>query len=135
MKFHNFLGDREMRLADFLGTKYSKGLLYDDAVQLCLAIYSSRDILPAGAINEDLTMDQIAEAFSELSARGLIRAYRPDIAAAYGANYHPVDSKGHWTEIQASILKMQCTYDRHRVEILLQNEQSNPEQSAGTHHE
>jgi len=108
-----------MRLADFLASRFSQGLLYSDAVQLCLAIYCSAGILPAELIDEELSMDRIAEAFSEISTRGLIREYRSNVAATYGANYHSVEAKGHWIEVQASILKMKLTYDLDRAKALL----------------
>ena len=108
-----------MHLVDFLREQFQDGIQYEDAAQLCLSIYSTGDILPGGVINEDTSMDRIAEAFSDISRQGLIRSYFSYKAVIYGANYHSIEDKGHWIEVQASILKLKTTYDIERVRELL----------------
>jgi hypothetical protein len=108
-----------MRLVDFLRDKFRDGIQYEDAAQLCLSLYCASDILFIRAIDEELSMDRIAKAFSEISKQGLVRNYSPYKSIIYGANYHSVEDKGHWIEVQASILKLKTTYDVDRVRILL----------------
>lgn len=108
-----------MRLADFLCEKFQDGIQYEDAAQLCMSIYCIGNILPEGVIDDELSMDRIAEAFSELSRKGLIKNYVAYKSVSYGANYHSIDDKGHWIEVQASILKLKTVYDTERCKVLL----------------
>lgn len=108
-----------MHLADFLREKFRDGIQHEDAAQLCMSIYCINNILPDGVIDEELTMDRIAEAFAELAKRGLIKNYASYKSVSYGANYHSIDDKGHWIEVQASILKLKTAYDAERCRVLL----------------
>lgn len=108
-----------MRLLDYLQEWLKQGVSYEDAAELCKAIYCRSDILPAIVEQSDLSMESIASAFSEICKRGLINGYSPQKAIASGANYHAVTEKGHWIEVQSSILKLAATYDTERVNQLL----------------
>lgn len=110
-----------MRLFDFLREQCQSGIQYEDAVELCLAIYSSSDILPDVVQKDDLSMDTIAEAFAASARLGLIKDYASYKAIPYGANYHLLAEKGHWIEIQASLLKSKTSYDLNRVKTLLRS--------------
>jgi len=113
-----------MRLVDFLSEYFRDGIQYEDAVQLCLAIYSSSDILPLLVQQDDLSMDKIAEAFANIAKLGLIKNYIPYKATFYGATYHAIEDKGHWIETQASIFKLNTTQDLNTVKALLGSKSS-----------
>jgi hypothetical protein len=100
-----------MQLIDLLLTHFKDGLQYEDAVELCLAIYSCNNILPVQVEQNGLCMNSIAETFANIAKLGLIKNYFSYKATLYGANYHAIEDKGHWIEIQASIFKLKTTYD------------------------
>lgn len=108
-----------MRLVDFISGHFRDGIQYEDAVRLCLAIYSSSNILPISVQQDDLCMDGIAKAFASVAKLELIKNYASYKATLYGANYHSIEDKGHWIEIQASIMKLKTTYDVELVKTLL----------------
>lgn len=108
-----------MHLIDLLLEHFKDGLQYEDAVELCLAIYSCNDILPIPVEQDGLCMNNIAEAFSNIAKLGLIKNYFPYKATLYGANYHAIEDKGHWIEIQASMLKLKTSYDINSARKLL----------------
>lgn len=108
-----------MRLVDFLRDKFRNGVQYEDAAQLCISMYSAGAILFDQTIDEDLSMERIAEAFAELSKEGLVRNSFSYKSSIYGANYHSIEDKGHWIEVQASILKLKTSYDVDRIRKLL----------------
>lgn len=108
-----------MRLLDYLQEWLKQGIPYEDATDLCKAIYCRSDILPAVVEQSDLSMEPIASAFSALCKRGLISGYSPQKAIVSGANYHEITEKGHWIEVQASILKLAATYNTERIDQLL----------------
>ena len=113
------LGSNNMRLVEFLRWKFRDGIQYEDAAQLCMSLYCASGILPAGMVTEELSMDRIAEAFSEIARLGIIKNYALYKSVMYGANYHSVEDKGHWIEIQASVLKLKRTYDVETVKALV----------------
>ena len=108
-----------MKLRDFLLENFRDGIPYEDAVQLCMSIYSFADVLPVRVPKEELSIDGVAEVFSDVSRHGLIKHYLPYKAVLYGANYHSVCDKGHWIEVMASIFKLQTTINMDRVKALL----------------
>lgn len=108
-----------MKLFDFLSEQFPDGIPYEDAVDICLGIYSSNNILPSEVQKDDLTMVGIADVFARLAQAGLIKNYSSYKAVLYGANYHSIEDKGHWIEIQASILKLKVTYNVDKSHTLL----------------
>lgn len=109
-----------MNLIDLLLNHFKDdGVRYEDAVELCLAIYSCSDILPTSMEPKNLCMNDIAEAFANIARRNLIKNYSSYKATLYGANYHAIEDKGHWIEIQASIFKLKTIYDINIARKLL----------------
>ena len=108
-----------MRLADFLREKFRDGIQYEDAAQLCLSIYSAKNILPAGSVDEELSMERVAEAFSDIAKLDLVKSYSSYKSVIYGASYHSIEDKGHWIEVQASVLKLNTAYDLERIRTLI----------------
>jgi len=100
-----------MRLVDFLRDKFADGIDYEDATCLCMALYCSSELSHKIELTEDPTMENIANAFADISKLGLIKNYESYKGVEYGANYHDINDKGHWVEVQASILKRGKDYD------------------------
>lgn len=107
-----------MQLLTWLSERFENGLDYEDAAELCKGIYSSLNVLPGTVDVAGLSMETIADVFAELSKVGIVKGYASYRAVLYGANYHAVTDKGHWIEIQASILKRGSSYDKDRVRHL-----------------
>jgi hypothetical protein len=108
-----------MRLNEYLSKGFRNGIQYEDAIELCKAIYCAQNVLPQYVQSNDLSMNAIAEAFSDIAKLGLIKNYVPFNAVLCGANNHALEDKGHWVEVQASILKLGAAYDAQRVKDLL----------------
>lgn len=106
-------------LLGYLGEKFKGGIAYEDATQLCLAIYCIADVLPVPIPKDELTMDGLAEIFAEAARRGLVHDYAAYKAVPYGANYHGVADKGHWIEVMASVLKVSTKVDVDRIKKLI----------------
>ena len=108
-----------MRLTDYLQNKFFNGIPYEDAAQLCLSIYCAKDIFPHGVVDDELSLENIADAFSNIAILGFIKNYSLFKSVTYGANYHSIQDKGHWVEVQASALKLNTTYDLEYVKALI----------------
>jgi hypothetical protein len=76
------------------------------------------NILPPGVVDDELSMDVIAEAFADIARHGLIKEYVSYESVPFGANYHSIEDKGHWIEVQASALKKGMKCEVERVERL-----------------
>ncbi len=109
-----------MGLYAFLSGSFKNGIQYDDAIALCIAMYSSSEFIPEGIDKTQASMDEIANAFAKISRDGLVVGYSFAAAVPYGANYHVIEDKGHWIEIIASIFKLKTSYDLNRVRHLIQ---------------
>jgi hypothetical protein len=107
-----------MHLADYLRTTFRDGITYRDAAHLCLAMYCVDNTLPTGVVDDKLSMEVIAEAFADLAQHGLIKEFVSYESVPFGANYHSIDDKGHWVEVQASVLKKGMKCEVERVERL-----------------
>jgi hypothetical protein len=108
-----------MTLTNFLIERIPGGIRYDDAVQLCLALYTTADLLKGVRIDTELSMDGIADTFADIARLGLIKDYASHKAVPHGAAFHSVNDKGHWVEIMASIFKLKISPDMSKITHLL----------------
>ncbi len=106
-----------MHLTDYLRTTFQDGITYRDAANLCLALYCV-NLIPAGKVNESLTMEVIAQSFADLAKQGLITDHVRYESVSFGAEYHSIEDKGHWIEVQASIIKKGMKAEVERIERL-----------------
>ena len=105
-----------MTIEELIRQAFPEGLEYDDAAQLCLALYSHAS-LPDDLIFQ-CTKEKLPSLFSELVSAGFICIPETNIAARYGANFHDPKDKGHWTEVIASIFKIGNTVDQEKSQSL-----------------
>jgi hypothetical protein len=91
-------------LASYLQFKLPGGLGYWDATQLCLRLYCTANGVP-DFLCPTLTLEGLAEAFSELARKGWVHDVESPLQALYGAQFHGVNDKGHWIEVITSIFK------------------------------
>jgi len=99
-------------ISETIRRAFPGGLDYDDAAQLCLALYSFR-VLPDELMCQ-CTKENLAAVFSELASAGFIRVTTAKTAVRYGASSHDPGDTGHWIEVIASILKIGDTVDVDR---------------------
>jgi len=96
---------------------YSK-VEYVDAAELCLALYSSIEILPTIAANEKST-ESISMAFCDLSKLNLIAEAPTSALLYYGLSDKTMISTDHWIEIMHSITRKGISYNFENVEKFL----------------
>ncbi|CAN7530643.1 hypothetical protein LJR232_003583 [Aquipseudomonas alcaligenes] len=100
-------------LHSILSEKFKNGIDYDDATELCIALFCSADWLPE-ANDLQLSKDSIAQAFRELTIDGLIRKsnFKQDL------NTSSINSE-HWLQLIETALKSGIFYDKNKIEALL----------------
>jgi GH15 family glucan-1,4-alpha-glucosidase len=108
-----------MRLIDFLNDKFNGGILYTDAVHVCLGLYCSLDFLPKDVDTDNLTKEKLSECFSNLSSDKKIISFEKEVAEYFGVYSVEFKSREHWSEIISSITKKGRSYDSDLVEGIL----------------
>jgi len=93
-----------MTIAELIKKAFPEGLEYDDAAQLCLALYSVR-ALP-DELMPQCTKENLPVVFAEVVSAGTVRVGKVTTAASYGANFHDPKDKGHWVEVIAASFKI-----------------------------
>lgn len=106
-----------MCLIDAITEAFPEGIIYEDAVTLCLRLYCTLDGVQETYHNE-CNKEDLASVFSHLYSKGRIVGSTAG-SVMYGANYHSCADKGHWIEVIASIFKKQMSYDQERAQELL----------------
>jgi len=79
-------------------------LEYSDAAQLCIRLYTT----VAGVPNELLPLikERLGDDFAQLAQSGWIASDDLGLSSAYGASFHHVTDRGHWIEVNTSIIKI-----------------------------
>ncbi len=105
-------------LKDELLFKFSKGLEYGSAKELCIAIFCSADWLP-NVNSEECTKQGIAESFSHLAKKGGI------VNIDSLENSSIIKESSFWIQLINDSMKSGCFYDGERVRnIISQSEQT-----------
>jgi hypothetical protein len=105
-----------MTIGELIRATFPEGLAYDDAVQLCLTLYSFK-VLPDEMMRQ-CTKENLAVVFADLASTGFVISIQPSTAVLYGANFHDTNEKGHWIEVIASIFKVGNTLNMDRSKVL-----------------
>ena len=96
-------------LGIYLKTRWPEGLVLDDAVQLCMHIYSHVGDIPP-ALQPMTSRERLARSFSELAASGWIR--QPAAAA-------DISGVEFWVTVVASVKKQwPWRYDHDEARII-----------------
>ena len=85
-------------LYDYVFAKNPDGLVYDEAVQLFIWIYSTLDVLPVELRAVPMGREYLVETFEQLSFQGLIRS-----PTSHGSS--------HWNHIIEDFLSMRVSLD------------------------
>ena len=91
-------------LAKYLESRIPCGLDYSDAAQLSIRLYTT----VAGVPNELLPLikERLGDDFAQLAQSGWIASDDLGLSSAYGASFHHVTDRGHWIEVNTSIIKI-----------------------------
>ena len=92
-----------MSLEFLIKNSFPKGLTYNEAAQLCIRLFCSVEGLPEN-IHAECTKENLSKVFSELVQTKFVSNNAIE-APLYGANFHKINSVGHWVEIIASVFK------------------------------
>lgn len=108
---------KTISLHDKLISKFPNGLVYRDALELCIALFCSADWFDD--IREDeLDKKNIANVFSRLVKAGLVLEIEESIAIERGV-VGDFSSSSHWLQIMNSSLSQDRFYDVKVIERLL----------------
>ncbi len=101
-----------------LKSKFKNGINYNDAVEVCLAIYCSADWVK-NLKEESCSKENIALAFSSLANVGIILCFDLTVSEQHGVTSNSFTDKKHWIQIMDNALNLKKIYDRSRVSELL----------------
>ncbi|MFG0721035.1 hypothetical protein ACF8PU_05040 [Pseudomonas sp. GLN_6] len=106
---------KNMLLYDFVFKKFSSGIQYQEAVDLCLALYCSADWVPE-VDPKDVNRKNIAKVFSLLAKGGYIK---PDPFRGELQGDHLITEQEYWDNVISTLFSSDAGYNSDNVKKLL----------------
>ncbi|MEW7280342.1 hypothetical protein ABW636_17260 [Aquimarina sp. 2201CG1-2-11] len=89
----------------YLNESLPDDINYRELSNLCLTLFCTISVLPEKFQSLALNKENLAIVFSMIAKEKGISSY-PPIASIYGASFQNSYDKGHWLEVQTSVLKL-----------------------------
>ncbi len=104
----------------YLNESLPSDIDYRELSNLCITLFCTVEILPEKFQSLALNKENLATVFSKIAKEKGITTY-PPIASLYGASFRNSYDKGHWLEVQASVLKLGNKPDIKEAEKLFES--------------